>query len=80
MTNAHDLIRIGDRYYPTGGRFDDGAFKLKSAARFLDVDRSTIYRMMRGGELPYSMGPGGRKIPKRALVILLEQGLKARRA
>lgn len=74
-----ELVRIGDDYYPSEGLFDDGVLKVKNAAKFLDVDRTTIYRLMESGRLPYSMGVGGRKIPKRALVIFMEQGMRARR-
>lgn len=74
-----ELVRIGDDYYPSEGLFDDGALKVKNAAKFLDVDRTTIYRLMESGRLPYSMSVGGRKIPRRALVIFMEQGMRARR-
>lgn len=60
--------------------FDAGALSPNHAAAFLDVSRATIYRMMEAGELPYSIVRGERRIPKRTLVELLEQGMRGARS
>lgn len=64
------IIRIPDE--PTS-LYDDGVVSVESAAEFLDVSRATLYRMMDAGDLPYSKIRGGRRIPRRALVELLER-------
>lgn len=55
-----ELVRIGDQYYPSIGLFDDGALKPNDAAQFAAISRSTVYKLMEEGQLPYSMGVGGR--------------------
>lgn len=74
-----ELVRIGDEYHPAKGLFDDGALRPNAAAEFVGVSRATAYRLMESGDWPYSTGVGGRKVPRRALVIWLEQGMRARR-
>lgn len=51
---------------------EDGLLSVRSAAKWLDVSRTTLWRMMDGGEVPFVYAPGrgtlSRRIPKRALV------------
>jgi excisionase family DNA binding protein len=58
---------------------DEGLLSIKSAAAWLDVSPSTIWRMMDGGEVPFVYAPGrgslARRIPKRALVEWAERRL-----
>ncbi len=52
--------------------FTDGLMSVRSAAKWLDVSRTTLWRMMDSGTLPfvYEQGRGSlsRRIPRKALV------------
>ncbi len=58
---------------------DEGLLSVRSAAEWLDVSTSTIWRMMDGGEVPFVYAPGrgslARRIPKRALIDWAERRL-----
>ena len=58
---------------------DEGLLSVRSAAEWLDVSPSTIWRMMDGGEVPFVYAPGrgslARRIPKRALMDWAERRL-----
>lgn len=55
--------------------FADGTFTIEQACGFLHKSRSTLYRWMNEGLLPYCALPmEGRLIPRLVLKIFLEKG------
>ena len=56
--------------------FADGLISVPDAAKFLSISKSKLYLVMDAGELPYVKIGSSRRIPKRALVVFVEQRLK----
>ncbi len=54
---------------------EDGMFRIGEAERFLGLGRSTLYRLMDRGELPYAKIGRTRRIPRRAVVALAARSL-----
>lgn len=53
----------------------DGVCSLEEAKAFTGLKRTKLYDLMAVGELPYVKIGGARRIPRRALVELLERNL-----
>jgi excisionase family DNA binding protein len=53
----------------------DGAMSIRKAVQFTGFSRSFLYEMMEDGRLPYIKIGRARRIPKRALLDLLQQAL-----
>lgn len=51
--------------------FADGAVTVEGATKEFGITRTTLYALMKSGELPYSMPRGRRLIPRAALRALL---------
>lgn len=49
---------------------EDGMMKVREAAAFLGLGRSTIYEMMDSGRLPWAKIGGRRVIPRKAILSL----------
>jgi excisionase family DNA binding protein len=50
---------------------------IPSAAQFLSIGRTSIYKMMRDGRLPSTKIAGRRLIPRHALEGLMRDGMSA---
>jgi excisionase family DNA binding protein len=59
---------------------EDGFLTINEACQFLRVSRPTVYGMMGRDELPFVMVGKVRRIPRRAIVALVSQGLQGCRA
>lgn len=62
------------------GATDPGDRRLLSiaqAARALNVSRTTVWRLLRDGRLPFvELRPGSRRIPSEAITALVKGGVK----
>lgn len=58
----------------------DGLLTVREAEAFIRLKRSTLYRLMDAGRLPYVKLGGARRIPRRALVELAARHLVHERA
>jgi excisionase family DNA binding protein len=54
----------------------DGVMTVDDAGTMLAVSRSTVYALMDRGELAYVQIGRARRVPKRAVAVLLERNLK----
>jgi excisionase family DNA binding protein len=52
--------------------FEEGFMTVNAAAEHLKLDRSTLYKIMDRGELPFSKLGKSRRIPIRAIRIWIE--------
>lgn len=57
----------------------DGLMTVEAARRFLGVSRSTLYKLMSDGVVPYVQLRGVRRIPKAALVDLIAANMRSGR-
>ena len=57
----------------------DGLMTVEAARRFLGVSRSTLYKLMGDGTVPYVQLRGVRRIPKAALVDLIAANMRTGR-
>ena len=57
----------------------DGLMTVDAARRFLGVSRSTLYKLMGDGTVPYVQLRGVRRIPKAALVDLIAANMRSGR-
>jgi hypothetical protein len=55
----------------------DGSVSITDAVRFTGMSRAWLYGAMERGDLPYIKLGGARRIPRKALVKLLEDNLVA---
>lgn len=53
----------------------DGLMKIRDAAKFLGLSRSTLYKLMETGKLSYVKIETSRLVPRRAVVELAERSL-----
>jgi excisionase family DNA binding protein len=53
----------------------DGGGDVREAAQFLGLSRSTVYKLMDAGLLPYAKIAGRRIIPRAAMVRLLAEAI-----
>jgi excisionase family DNA binding protein len=60
---------------PAATLLADGNFTIHEAVEFSGLSRSALYNAMAAGSLPYVKLGRCRRIPKRALLMLLEGGL-----
>jgi excisionase family DNA binding protein len=58
--------------------FDQGAITIRQAAPFTALSRSMLYALMASGDLPYSRIRRSLRIPKLALIHLLQNRLGQR--
>jgi len=54
----------------------DGLMTVDAARRFLGVSRSTLYKLMNEGAVPYVQLRGVRRIPRAALVEFVAQNMR----
>ena len=54
---------------------EDGLMTVAESARFLNLSRSTIYKLMCDGQLQFTRIGRARRIPRRALLELAARGL-----
>ena len=78
-----DVLRRVDRVLtgePGEGATDPGDRRLLSiqqAARALNLSRTSVWRMLRDGRLPFiELRKGSRRIPSEAITALVKGGLK----
>ena len=57
----------------------DGLMTVDAARRFLGVSRSTLYKLMEDGTVPYVQLRGVRRIPKAALIDLIVANMRSGR-
>ena len=76
-----DVLRRIDRILsgePTEGATDPGDRRLLSiaqAARALNLSRTSVWRMLRDGRLPFiELRPGSRRIPSAAITAFVKGG------
>jgi len=81
LTAAPDVLRRVDRVLtgePTEGATDPGDRRLLSiqqAADALGVSRTTVWRLLRDGRLPFiELRKGSRRIPSAAVTALVKGG------
>ena len=55
---------------------EDGLLKVRQAAAFLGISRSTVYVLMNEGQLAYVKLGKSRRIPRRAVVELAARELR----
>jgi excisionase family DNA binding protein len=53
----------------------DGLMSVGGACQFLGLGRSSVYKLMDEGSLPYCKIGGARRIPRRALIALADRAL-----
>jgi len=53
----------------------DGVMTIDDACKFLSVSRDYLYRLMKSGQLPWVSLGKYRRIPRRAVMQLLADGL-----
>ncbi len=56
-----------------------GLASIKEACQFLSLGRTTIYGLMRSGDLDYIFIGGVRRIPRSALIEFTERALEEKR-
>ena len=78
-----DVLRRVDRILsgePTEGATDAGDRRLLSigaAARALNVSRTTVWRLLRDGRLPFiELRKGSRRIPSAAVTAFVQEGVR----
>ena len=58
---------------PAPGPFEAGAMRVRDAVAFAGISRSSLFRRMRAGSLPYAVVDGKRLVSWAALVRLLAE-------
>src|SRR5262249_9185610 len=70
-----DQLTAGIAEPPHSGLCDDGLVTVPEAADFLRVSRSSVYAMMEQGKLPFAKFGKSRRIPRQALMELVQQSM-----
>lgn len=56
----------------------EGLCSVREACEFLSIGKSSLYNLMKKGELPFVFVGSNRRIPRKALVEFTERILEAR--
>lgn len=56
----------------------EGLCSVREACEFLSIGKSSLYNLMKKGELPFVFVGSNRRIPRKALVEFAERILEAR--